>query len=515
MLSYHGEVKLLDFGVAKLGGAHLTKTGEVKGKTAYMSPEQAMGDALDRRSDLYGVGAMLFELVTGRRMWSGETDLELLRQLALGEAPLLAEAAPDAPRALCDLHARLVAKKASGRPDTAAEVADALRACVGDSKEAARSSLVALLTETYGDEAREKRRELEAALEALSKRDEDPRSGEPGAVIAPAKAAPQKRETSRIAPWLYALVGAAIASAAVLVARREPTPTTAPTSSASAAPTQSATAAATQPVVSVEARAVSPTLDVRFHGSDVARAHSHRKARALGAAARIDHGADATSAPRRSMSTRIRFSAAFALGCCVAFALSDARARRPTPTEDDPSLAQYRERFKQGLDRYEANDVAGALSYWEPLYRDLGPSRGYRVGLQPRARVRSRGDLTRAAERYESFLEEVKERRASGKPVDDVVASDEAKARARIDDDHAHARAHSHSADFATSNPCASIRPSRGSRGSSRTSRPVGTTSSSGRTRRARIASTSTRKPVSSSRSRRRRSKTHRRPALP
>lgn len=133
------------------------------------------------------------------------------------------------------------------------------------------------------------------------------------------------------------------------------------------------------------------------------------------------------------MSTRIRFSAAFALGCCVAFASPIARSA-PDATEDDPSLAQYRERFKQGLDRYEANDVAGALSYWEPLYRDLGPSRGYRVGYNLARAYEVAVDLTRAAERYESFLEEVKERRASGKPVDDVVASDEAKARARIDE---------------------------------------------------------------------------------
>ena len=47
--------------------------------------------------------------------------------------------------------------------------------------------------------------------------------------------------------------------------------------------------------------------------------------------------------------------------------------------EEDPELLQWRERFKQCLDRYEANDVAGALSYWEPLFRDRGPTRGYRV----------------------------------------------------------------------------------------------------------------------------------------
>ena len=102
--------------------------------------------------------------------------------------------------------------------------------------------------------------------------------------------------------------------------------------------------------------------------------------------------------------------------------------------EGDPDMAQYRERFKQGLDRYEANDVAGALSFWEPLYRDLGPARGYRVGYNLARAYEVFGDATRAAERYQSFLDEVKARRGSGKTIDELVTSDEAKARARLDE---------------------------------------------------------------------------------
>ena len=106
MLGYDGHVRLLDFGVAKIEAESVTKTGEVKGKTAYMSPEQAMGDVIDRRSDLFGVGAVLFECLALRRMWGDGTDMDVIRKLALEKPPRLEDAVPSAPRAaMCSLHA--------------------------------------------------------------------------------------------------------------------------------------------------------------------------------------------------------------------------------------------------------------------------------------------------------------------------------------------------------------------------------------------------------------------------
>jgi serine/threonine-protein kinase len=131
MVGYDGSVKLLDFGVAKidlLDCVARTKTGEVKGKTAYMSPEQAMGDPIDRRSDLYSVGAVLFECVAGRRLWGAGTDLDVLRKLALEEPPRLTDVVPDAPPALAALVARLVERDRAKRPETAHDVAVQLRA---------------------------------------------------------------------------------------------------------------------------------------------------------------------------------------------------------------------------------------------------------------------------------------------------------------------------------------------------------------------------------------------------
>ena len=81
-VTYGGDVKLLDFGVAT--AAHrLTQTasGQVKGKYAYMSPEQCRGEALDRRSDLFSLGTVLYELTVGRRPFRGETDFAVMDQI--------------------------------------------------------------------------------------------------------------------------------------------------------------------------------------------------------------------------------------------------------------------------------------------------------------------------------------------------------------------------------------------------------------------------------------------------
>ncbi|MEN9799174.1 MAG: hypothetical protein RL653_2870, partial [Pseudomonadota bacterium] len=80
LVGFDGAVKLIDFGVAKAAGrSQRTASGILKGKYAYMSPEQADGRPLDGRSDLFALGIILWEVVTGRRLFKGENDLETLR----------------------------------------------------------------------------------------------------------------------------------------------------------------------------------------------------------------------------------------------------------------------------------------------------------------------------------------------------------------------------------------------------------------------------------------------------
>ena len=82
LISYEGEIKIIDFGIAKAAGrASKTQAGILKGKFGYMSPEQVRGMPLDRRSDVFSVGIVLYELLTGERLFVGESDFSTLEKV--------------------------------------------------------------------------------------------------------------------------------------------------------------------------------------------------------------------------------------------------------------------------------------------------------------------------------------------------------------------------------------------------------------------------------------------------
>ena len=84
-VTYDGQVKLVDFGVAKtLAASHNTRPGALKGKLAYMAPEQLQAVEIDRRADLFAVGVMLWEMLAGRRLWQGMNEVQIVSQLAAG-----------------------------------------------------------------------------------------------------------------------------------------------------------------------------------------------------------------------------------------------------------------------------------------------------------------------------------------------------------------------------------------------------------------------------------------------
>ncbi|MCC7542805.1 MAG: protein kinase [Deltaproteobacteria bacterium] len=132
-------VKVLDFGVAKVvqaeGGllsAH-TATGQIMGTPMYMSPEQARGlSDVDRRTDLYALGAIVFEMLTGRPLFDSPSVPDLLLQICHGRQPRLREHRPDLPPELDAIVARMIERDRALRYPTAGEIAAALAAIALD-----------------------------------------------------------------------------------------------------------------------------------------------------------------------------------------------------------------------------------------------------------------------------------------------------------------------------------------------------------------------------------------------
>ncbi len=124
MLTCHGEVKILDFGIARLEGdeATLTRTGATLGTPAYMSPEQARGDPVDRRTDIWSLGVLLYEMVAGRRPFGGEGVQAVVAAILTQEPEPLARVCPEAPPELARVAARALAKDPAERYPSATEL---------------------------------------------------------------------------------------------------------------------------------------------------------------------------------------------------------------------------------------------------------------------------------------------------------------------------------------------------------------------------------------------------------
>ncbi len=125
------KVKITDFGIAQtlqVDGSNYTKTGQVLGTPQYMSPEQVLGLKMDGRSDLFSLGVVLYQMLSGQRAFTGETLGSLFQQITTQpHAPLL-QVAPDVPPSLAAIIDRLLAKEPRQRWQTGAELAQALRA---------------------------------------------------------------------------------------------------------------------------------------------------------------------------------------------------------------------------------------------------------------------------------------------------------------------------------------------------------------------------------------------------
>jgi serine/threonine-protein kinase len=159
---YSGAVKILDFGVAKARDSLQTATsaGERKGKYGYMSPEQVRGEPIDRRSDVFSLGVVLWEALTKQRLFAADTELETVRRVIDGVVPPASTLAKDVPPELDAIVAKALAKDRTNRYQTSEELSVALEGWLRATGSAATMTDVATFMKSAFAERIEQRAQL-------------------------------------------------------------------------------------------------------------------------------------------------------------------------------------------------------------------------------------------------------------------------------------------------------------------------------------------------------------------
>ena len=137
MILNDGRVKVADFGIAQVMDASTTRTGVILGTPNYMSPEQVAGTQVDGRSDLFSLGVVFYELLSGTKPFKGDSINTIMYAINHNDHTPLSESAPDSPGCCIEIIDRLLAKKADDRFASAADLLEALRHCRADLDEAA------------------------------------------------------------------------------------------------------------------------------------------------------------------------------------------------------------------------------------------------------------------------------------------------------------------------------------------------------------------------------------------
>jgi len=289
-----GGVKLLDFGIAKAAGDNTenTEQGLFKGKLAYVAPERIKNEALDGRVDLFGLGVVLWEMLVGRRLFRGKSELETLTKVMEMPVPLPSSQRPDVPASLDAIVLRALDRDRTKRYATGHEMADDLEKVLRETQFHSRM-LPDLLREAFGSDLSRSQESLSLVTpEMLASLADESGTGSDTAV--PEAEAVRSRQGVR---WKrVAAVFAASAATVVLMAllvgrggggqsqaheRTVPAPVTAPAPVAVPAPVEPAAPAPEAPAPAAAApEAAAPAEDARGDDGDGdgrhRRHHRHR-----------------------------------------------------------------------------------------------------------------------------------------------------------------------------------------------------------------------------------------------
>jgi serine/threonine-protein kinase len=282
-VTYDGQVKVVDFGIAKAASSReRTEAGIFKGKTGYASPEQVLGDMVDQRSDVFSVGIMLCEAITGRRFWGERPDMAILLELANQRRVPVPRAEPGVAPELLAICERALKWDRDERFATARDLADALESYLDTlGRPPAARDLAEWMAPHFRDERSRLRKKIEARATS-SALDEDflaVMAAENSPAITVPAAAPTsvttRTPTPRRARWerlVFPAIGLAAAAAAVAstfgVSKRAPS--LAPSRTAASvrlAPSRTPTPTPT-PAGASAAGAAAIELDVRTEPPD-------------------------------------------------------------------------------------------------------------------------------------------------------------------------------------------------------------------------------------------------------
>jgi serine/threonine-protein kinase len=171
LVTYDGVVKIVDFGVAKAASeieSGQTKPGQVKGKIPFMSPEQAMGKDVDRRTDIFALGIVVYQLAAGRHPFRGDNDMATLHNIVDPKpVPRLADVVPGCPAALSDAVAKALEKDPDARFATMLDFARALEKALAQLEE---EDLGTFVRKILGERGEKRRAALKDALRVADER---------------------------------------------------------------------------------------------------------------------------------------------------------------------------------------------------------------------------------------------------------------------------------------------------------------------------------------------------------
>jgi hypothetical protein len=235
LISKNGEILLTDFGVAKAVTGTSHKQSAVKGKVPYMSPEQLRAQPLDGRADLFALGVVLFEALSGQRPYEGAHDPATIMLTLEGDHPSLQELCPDAPPELCKVIESLIEPDRDQRPETAAHLIELLDEFVPSPR--VRRQLGRMVEQNRKEQPRLPTSEPGAlgqgsgGLQSDASRDETGIQPARGAARAGAAVQSGGRSGGKRALWLIALVlavGAGVGAAVLFWPTAVPPPTMVP-----------------------------------------------------------------------------------------------------------------------------------------------------------------------------------------------------------------------------------------------------------------------------------------------